>query len=129
MATVAIGSVEGVERLAGIDFPESARLVNPQMRAALIDQDPMAWAIIDMPRAEARALLTRSPFSASSTDDRFVTDDWGPFGGDPTGTWHPDAADKWLSGSVGESRPEYWNANALADLGREPARVYLLLMR
>jgi len=129
MATVAIGSVEGVERLGGIDIPDSARLVNARMRSSMVDLDPMAWAIIDLPRADARAMLRRSPLVDPGGDRAKFSDDWGQFGGERIEGWHPDAAGEWLSAWIGDDRPEFWHVIALADLDREPARVYLLLER
>ena len=129
MATVAIGSIEGVERLGGIDIPEGARLVNARLRASMIDQDPIAWAVLDMPRADARHMLRQPPLVDPGGDRAMLTDQWGQFGGKQIEGWQPESAEEWMSAYVVESRREYWNANALADLDQEPARVYLLLER
>ncbi len=129
METVAIGSIAGVERLGGIDIPDGARLVNARLRASIADLDPIAWAIIDMPRADARAMLRRPPLVDPGGDSAKLSDDWGRFGAKRIEAWRPDAADEWMCAWVGEERREFWHVNALADLDQEPARVYLLLER
>jgi len=129
MATVEIGSIAGVERLGGIDVPDGARLVNARLRQSIVDQDPISWAVIDMPRAAAREMLTQPPFIDPGGQPGRLSDDYGQFGGKRIEAWHPDAADEWLSAWIGEDRRDAWHVIALADLDEEPARVYLLLER
>ncbi len=129
MPTVAIGSVEGVERLGGIDIPENARLVNARLRHSMIDLDPLAWAILEMPRDAARQMFKSPPFAEGEHDARPVSDAWGRFGDERIEGWHPDEAEVWMGAMVGQERRQFWHINALADLDEEPARVYMLLER
>lgn len=127
--TVAIGSIEGVERLGGIEIPDSARLVGARLTHSVVDLDPLGWAILKMPRDDARRMLRTPPLVAPTRDGRPVNDAWKPFDGELAGEWRPDEAEEWMGAWIGDSRPEFWHVNALADLDREPARVYLLLER
>lgn len=128
-STVRIGSVEGVAVLGGIEIPESARLVGARLRHSVIDQDPIAWAVLEMPRDDAREMLRTAPLAEPRYDGRPVTNDWYPWDDELAAEWHPDAAEKWMGAWIGEERHEAWHVNALADLDEEPARVYLLLER
>jgi hypothetical protein len=129
METVKIGSVHGVERLAGIDIPGSARLVNARLRHSMVDLDPLAWAILEMPRADARKMLTSKPLHAMDQERKPLRNEGGRFGDERIEDWRPDEAEEWFAALVGEERREPWHVTALADLDEEPARVYLLLER
>lgn len=88
MATVAIGSIEGVERLGGIEIPENARLVGACLRHSMMDLDPPAWAVLEMPRDGARKMLRTRPLVAPDYDGPPVSDDWKPCSGKLREEWH-----------------------------------------
>jgi hypothetical protein len=127
--TVAIGTIEGVERLGGIEIPSGARLIGARMTHSVVDLDPIGWAILEMPRDDARMMLRTPPLVEPDYDGRPVSDDWRPWDDELADEWRPDQAEKWIGAVVGKSRREFWHVNALADFDREPARVYLLLER
>jgi hypothetical protein len=128
-STVRIGSVGGVAALGGIEIPDSARLVGARLRHSIMDLDPIAWAILEMPREDAQRMLRTAPLAAPDYDGRPVTNDWSPWDDDLSAEWRPDDAEDWTGASIGKERHEAWHVTALADMDEETSRVYLVLER
>jgi hypothetical protein len=134
--TVAMTSVEGIERLSGVDLPASARIINARYSAPAMSQGRTAWAVLEMPREDALALLKSEPFGDTFTREERILE--GPYGvtadffGERIEKWRPETAEQAASAHTAawEITDDHWDAMAQADLDH-PRRsvVYLQMQR
>ena len=70
--TVEVGSLEGVERRIGVQFPPGARLIEARYETAGLNADLMAR--VEMRRDELHGFLSAGGFGACSTSDKGLLD-------------------------------------------------------
>ena len=134
--TVAMTSVEGIERLSGVDLPPETRIINARYSAPAMSQGRTAWAVLEMPREDALVLLRSEAFRDTFARDERILEspygDAGDFFGERIEAWEPARAEEVASASTVDIGvdDDAWGAIVQADLS-DPmiATVYLLMRR
>ncbi|MFO8081169.1 MAG: hypothetical protein R6V07_12825 [Armatimonadota bacterium] len=134
--TVAMTSVEGIERLSGLDLPPQTQIINARYSAPAMSQGRIAWAILEMPRVDALVLLKSDSFGDTFTRDERILESFygnpGEFFGERIEAWEPAQAREVASASTVDIGvdDDAWGAIAQADLDDpHTATVYLLMQR
>ncbi|MBD3291389.1 MAG: hypothetical protein GF393_00585 [Armatimonadia bacterium] len=134
--TIAMTSVEGIERLSGIILPPQTRIINARYSAPAMSQGRIAWAVLEMPRDAAIQFMRSEAFGDTFTRDERMLEspygDAGDFFGERIEAWEPAQAEEVASASTVDIgvADDAWGAMAQADLDDpHTATVYLLMQR
>lgn len=130
--TLAMTSVEGIERLGALELPADTEIIEARYSAPAASQGRIAWAMLRMDREDAVALLQSERFGDSfARGERILQDGRKPGFGRHFKQWRPGAAQYVASASTPlDLASEGWHVLAQADLDDpEVAKVYLMMTR